>query len=235
MERHEVFEIPAPIVTVKQVSGTITVVPSTDGRTSVRLSGSGKAAEELIATSQVERRGDQVLIVVAKQRRRFGRTVIIGRDYAVDIHLAVPPSASLQVATVSGHLTSTAPCTDARFSSVSGDVRIEGACTNAMLNTVSGDLTFHGTFSTMVAKSVSGDMTITTSGGSELTVSSVSGDIDIHVVPGMGIDIEAKSLSGDLRSDIALDQEPSRSGEPTLRIFGKTISGDLHVQRATTV
>lgn len=228
--RTEVFSHPAPTVNLRQINGSITIRPARDGQVEVLLTG----REEAIAAATVEQHGGEIVVTIPKPRRRFG-ALIVSRDAAVDITVSIPANASLVVATVSGDIEADARCLDARLSSVSGDLKITGDWVSGVINTISGNLTFDGGFVDLHAKSVSGDMTITTRSGISLAVTSVSGDIDIHVWPGAEIDIEAKSLSGDLRSEIPLDQSTSSSavGE-SLRIIGKTVSGDLHIHRSTT-
>jgi hypothetical protein len=237
MQRIEHFDLPTPNLTIKQVGGAITIEPSTDGRTTVELTATGSAAEEALAATQVERRGQEIVVIVAKQRgrRAFGRTLIIGREHAVDVRIQIPRDASLRVNTVSGDLTQTAPCIDARFSTVSGRLEVRGDCSTGLLNSVSGEITYEGAFADLVAKSVSGNLTITTRGGRSLAVSSVSGDIDVRVLAGMTIDIDAKSLSGRLASEIPLDGNDAPGTHHPLRIVGKTVSGDLIIRRAATV
>ena len=224
--RVETFEVHAPTITVRQISGRVTIEPSPDHRTEVTLTG----ADATIAAAQVELTREGIVVAVAKSKGR------IIRKQAVDMHLRVPSDASLRISTVSGDVTVSAPSIDTRINSVSADLVLTGACIDVQLTTVSGDIEFNAPFVEMVAKSISGDMQITAHRGGALTVSSVSGDIDVNLTSGLTIDIEAKSLSGDLRSQIALDQEtPASRSEESLRVVGKTISGDLHVRRASTV
>jgi hypothetical protein len=230
MNRIEHFDIAAPTVMVKHINGSITVESSDDGTTTVELSGTSSAAEELIAQSQIESQGEQILVVVSKPRRRFGR-VYISRNEAVSVRLKVPKATNLNITTVSGDVRSSASCDDTRVTSVSGDVEIYGTLNDGLVTTVSGDLIIDGSFEDLIAKSVSGDMRITAHGGRSLSTSSVSGDIDVFIRPGLGIDIDAKTLSGELESSIPLDGQTGNENVP-LKIVGKTISGDINVRRA---
>lgn len=234
--RTEFFTHPTPTVAIRQINGRVSIQPASDDRIEITLTGS----QESVARCQIEQRGHEIAVAVGKPRRRFG-ALVVTRDQVVDILVRIPPSASLQVATVSGDITSDARCIEARFSSVSADMTISGPCTIAALNTVSGDICFNASFAELAGKSVSGDMRITAHGGHSLTVTSVSGDIDIHVLPGIDIDISAKTVSGDLSSQIPLDTQSldantgAITSGSTLQITGKTISGDLHVHRAATL
>lgn len=229
--RTETFEVDAPTVSVRQISGRVVIEAANDQRTEVVLTGQ----QAMVDAVEVEHSGREITIAVAKPRRRFG-ALVLTRDQAVDIHVRIPANTSLRLATVSGDVNVTATCADARYNTVSGDLLIKGGAANVHLNTVSGDVRFDGAFTEMIAKSVSGDMTITTHQGGSLTVSSVSGDIEVLLAAGVAIDIEARSLSGDLNSDIPLASDGEFAGEDQpLRVIGKTVSGDLHIRRATTV
>lgn len=229
--RVEHFDTTAPSLSVRQIAGKITIEPSGTARTEVILTGS----QAMIERADVESSGRSISVVAAKPRRRFG-ALIMTREHAVDIHVKVGNDASLRISTISGDVTVTGDYLQTHYNSVNGDMKITGACVSAQISTVSGDVEFLGAFDDMSAKSVSGDMRITTRRGGELALSSVSGDIDVVLASGLTIDIEAKSISGDLRSQIALDQEEHSSApEETLRVIGKTVSGNLHVSRATTV
>jgi hypothetical protein len=231
MNRIERFDVAQPTIIVKHINGEVTVEPSSDGSTTIELSGTSRNAEELISQSQIEARGDQILVVVSKPRRRFGR-VVISRDEAVAVRLKVPASTSLNITTVSGDVRSSAECDDTRVTSVSGDVEIYGTINDGLVTTVSGELIIDASFADLTTKSVSGDMRITAHGGRSLTASSVSGDIDVFIRPGLGIDIDAKTLSGELESSIPLDGQTGNERVP-LKIVGKTISGDINVRRAS--
>lgn len=230
--RTEHFDIPAPSITIRQIAGRVTIEPSASGRTEVLLTGS----DAMVAAADIECSGHSITVVVAKPRRRRFGAIVMTREHVVDIHLRVASDASLRVATISGDVRVTGDHRETRYNSVSGDLHIHGDCVSAQINTVSGDVEFSGRFADMSAKSVSGDMSITAHRGGELALSSVSGNIDVLLASGLTIDIEAKSLSGDLRSQIALDQSDdfAAAGE-TLRVIGKTVSGNLHINRATTV
>lgn len=233
MNRVEVFEIDSPRIQVKHVSGPITIEPSVDGRTTIELIGSSNRAEEVIRQSEIGAHGHTINVTVAKERRRFGR-LIISRDEEVVVHLRIPADATLQVSSVAGDIHLLSACDQARLSTISGDILLRSTSEHLVANSISGDISMDGSFDDLTAKTVSGDLDIAVHHGRLLTTSSVSGDIRIRVTAGLLIDVEAKSLSGNLKSEIPLDAAATSGPAPSaLEINGKTVSGDIHISRIT--
>ncbi|MDP1711228.1 MAG: hypothetical protein Q8K86_02065 [Candidatus Nanopelagicaceae bacterium] len=61
----------------------------------------------------------------------------------------------------------------------------------------------------------------------------MSGDIKVHVAPGLDIDVDGKSLSGDTESEISLSSNPNSSGVEAERvtISATTVSEDIKLAR----
>lgn len=136
----------------------------------------------------------------------------------------------------------------------SGDINVGAAEVGGSVVTVSGDLGVRRTEGELTARSVSGDVRIgtvraplqlsTTSGdvdlesveAGEVRLQSVSGDIRIGVGRGTRVYIDAASISGDLGSELGLeDDEPaSPEQEPgeVVPLHVKTVSGDVTIVRA---
>ncbi|HLK45820.1 MAG TPA: hypothetical protein VKT18_07510, partial [Acidimicrobiales bacterium] len=67
-----------------------------------------------------------------------------------------------------------------------------------------------------------------------LRAATVSGDVTVGIPPGRGISVDARSMSGELSSEIDLssgggDGEP---GGDLVRITAHSVSGDVEIQRA---
>jgi len=71
------------------------------------------------------------------------------------------------------------------------------------------------------------------------SVKTVSGDVRVGVGRGTRVWIDATSVSGDLGSELGLDDgepdtdEPDPGGGPVVPLHVKTVSGDVSIVRAT--
>jgi DUF4097 and DUF4098 domain-containing protein YvlB len=141
-----------------------------------------------------------------------------------------------------------------RVKSASGDVAIQTTRGQADINTASGDLWIqraHGPVrvalvsgdvhvvdaaSSVSANTVSGDVLLgaVTEGSFELR--SISGDIRVGVRRGSRVFVDANTVSGSTSSELELSDSPGAGGGepegPLVEIFGKTVSGDIGIERA---
>jgi hypothetical protein len=133
----------------------------------------------------------------------------------------------------------------------SGDIFVGDIAVDSSLVTVSGDLSVERLDATLAARSVSGDVMIgavagelglsTTSGDvqvksvqeGELRVQTVSGDVRLGVARGTRVWIDAASVSGDLGSELGIEDESEGEGERSVvPLHVKTVSGDVAIVRA---
>jgi hypothetical protein len=137
----------------------------------------------------------------------------------------------------------------------SGDISVAGFVSESSLTTVSGDLTVGQADGSLVARAVSGDVRIgslrgsltlsTTSGdvdvrsveAGEVRVETVSGDVRVGVGRGTRVWIDAASVSGDLGSELGLDDrepdEDEQGAGSVVPLHVKTVSGDVSIVRAS--
>lgn len=122
---------------------------------------------------------------------------------------------------------------EARVNTVSGDARIGVARSALSVTLVSGDLEVGEAHSDLSANSVSGDQEVRSIRAGQITLQSVSGDIEVGVAPGTRVFIDASATSGDVSSELDVTQAPGErttdGGEAKLRL--KSVSGDISVVR----
>ena len=213
--------------------------------------------EKILELTEVRQEGRR-LIVELKGKKPFGITISIGdlswgTGGRLKVRALVPHGSdavlttaaadmklsgrvqSLESKSASGDLIVRGEIErDATVKSVSGDLQLERIGGDLRFTTVSGDLHARSVGRSVEGKSVSGDVRIDAAREGNVTVQSVSGDIEIGVEPGTNLDVDAGSVSGDLSSEVPLgsDADSAEGYGPTLVVRGKTVSGDFRVFRA---
>lgn len=142
----------------------------------------------------------------------------------------------LRVATASGDVRADDVLGPIDCRTASGDVRIRHSGASLMANLVSGDLSVSVASGGLSVTTVSGDVRFDAASGGDMRVQSVSGDVRIAIAPGERLFVDASSVSGKMRSELDLDDDPSVAGEgPVRELRVRTVSGDLHILRGVPV
>ena len=139
---------------------------------------------------------------------------------------------------------------DARLNTASGDVQIRSIAGEAKLNTASGDVLVREVTGELSANSASGDILVrearssvslnTASGDQEIgkvsqgsvSLKSASGDLQIGIAEGSSLFVDARSRSGEVRSELPVSDVPPENGGPAVELSANTMSGDITVSRA---
>ncbi len=168
----------------------------------------------------------------------------------------------LQVNSVSGRIRATAVPRQLELGTVSGNIRLKGqGRESSRLKTVSGNLELGDIGGDVEVRSVSGGIELSATDLRLLRVESVSGQVNLDVVPesrsrieiqnhsgrtrlalpeGLPLDIEARTFSGRIRSDLGGQVESGRGPgqrldhrheDGTVRIRLQSFSGDLEIAR----
>jgi Putative adhesin len=247
--RAERFETPGPItLDLRSPTGEVEIFTGETVETTVELEPlGGERSREAIERARVELVGDELLVDLEGERRRFF-TFMRGAD--VGIRVRCPHGTRLRVSvvsadvrahgrygsseirTVSGDLLLGEFDGEVGARSVSGDLAVERVAGPARLESVSGDVRLDTAGSSVRAKTVSGDLNLNSVREGEVDVQTISGDARIAVERGSQLHIDASSLSGDLDSDLEVTDVPGEGEGPRLEIRGKSVSGDFRVTRA---
>jgi hypothetical protein len=126
---------------------------------------------------------------------------------------------------------------DVAIRTASGDVHASTVGGDARISTASGDVALGYCASSVTAQTASGDIRLGAVATGQIELRSASGDMQVAVVPGIGVYLDLASTSGTIHSDLDPsdgDDEPDSSGVP-VQISCRTLSGDIRVIKATGI
>jgi DUF4097 and DUF4098 domain-containing protein YvlB len=141
-------------------------------------------------------------------------------------------------------------CGDASVEAASGDVRLGSVGGAAEISTASGDAKLGRVEGQLSARAASGDVSVDEAGSGveirtasgdqrigavvagNVNLQSMSGDIKIGIRQGSNLWVDAKAMSGDLSSELALGDEPPEEDAPLVELRAASMSGDIDVVRA---
>lgn len=165
-----------------------------------------------------------------------------------DVHVALPEGSSIEVATASGDTDIIGNLASASVASASGGVRVADEVGSLDMKTASGDVWTATVRESLICHSASGNVRcegagaktkIRTASGtvkltaevpSDISIQTVSGNVNVTVARGLEVDVDATSVSGRLSSTMPLD---SASGGPSnadaVSISARTVSGNVSI------
>jgi DUF4097 and DUF4098 domain-containing protein YvlB len=140
----------------------------------------------------------------------------------------------LQAKTASGDVSAGTIARGGQVVTVSGDVRLESFENDLAARSVSGDVRIARIRGPLQLSTTSGDVVLDSVESGEVRAQTVSGDVRIGVSRGTRVFIDAASLSGDLSSELGVEDEtPDGEQEgPAVTLQVKTVSGDVQIVRA---
>ncbi len=224
------FHTPVPVsLRVEIWQGSVRVQAEQTDTTTVELSPlrGDSAAEELIGSTKVEQRGDEIVVLMPKVKSGLFR-----RGAEVEATITVPLDSRARVETAAADVETFGRLGDVRLASGSGDVRIEHA-SDVEVRTGSGDISIDTVTGSCDSKSGSADVMIGSIAGDGDIISG-SGDVVVNRVGGS---VRIKSGSGDVIIKSGGDSVDAMAGSGDLllkrvergRVKAKTGSGDISI------
>jgi DUF4097 and DUF4098 domain-containing protein YvlB len=121
---------------------------------------------------------------------------------------------------------------DAKINSASGDVIVREVGGELSVNTASGDVLVREASSSVTVNTASGDQEIGRVADGKVTLKSASGDVKVGIPEGTNLWVDARSRSGEVRSELPVSDLPPEGDAPVVELRANTMSGDITVARA---
>jgi len=150
-------------------------------------------------------------------------------------------SGDMEVDELSGDATVKAASGDVSVATVGGAANINTASGDIKLGHIAGDLAVKAASGDVTVGEARGDATISTASGDQrieavtagkVDLKSMSGDIKIGIRQGSNVWVDARAMSGDLSSEVALGDDPPAEDAPLVELRAASMSGDIEVLRA---
>jgi DUF4097 and DUF4098 domain-containing protein YvlB len=140
----------------------------------------------------------------------------------------------LRMSTASGSLRCSRVGGRATFSTASGDVEIGSAGGRVDVQATSGRVRLGELERGARVINVSGDVQVLALSEGSLHVRSVSGNVAVGVAEGVELHVDVETVSGQVRSDIPLDDQPVRVSSTGKKadVSVRNVSGNVDIERA---
>ncbi|MCB1246101.1 MAG: DUF4097 family beta strand repeat protein [Acidimicrobiia bacterium] len=201
--------------------GDVVVRDADAAEVTVALSGDGN----LVDGTSIDLVADRVTVRSPKTGRRFARRM--------DVTVTMPPGGVALIRVAAGSIRVRSRVTEAELETSAGDVRMDEPVEEVSIRVASGNVTLADVSGSGDIDTANGDVRIRAAG--DVRVSTASGDIrvdevrrtgrlksasgDLTIGRFAGTDLDAKTMSGDVRVGIATRME--------LKASVKTLSGDF--------
>jgi DUF4097 and DUF4098 domain-containing protein YvlB len=137
-----------------------------------------------------------------------------------------------RINTASGDQQVSSVAGDAKLNSASGDVIIKEAGGEVEVNSASGDVIIKEAGSSVSVNTASGDHVIGSAVKGRVNLKSASGDMEIGIREGSTLFVDARSRSGEVRSELPVSDAPPDGDGPHVDLRANTMSGDITIARA---
>jgi DUF4097 and DUF4098 domain-containing protein YvlB len=148
-----------------------------------------------------------------------------------DVQLATV-AGSAKINTASGDVQIRSIGGDGKINSASGDVIIREVAGELSVNSASGDVLVREAGSSVGVNTASGDQQIGAVTTGKVTLKSASGDLKVGIREGTSLWVDARSRSGEVRSELPVSELPPDGDGPSVELRANTMSGDITVARA---
>jgi DUF4097 and DUF4098 domain-containing protein YvlB len=256
------FDAAGPVkADISLPAGSVHVTAAKTDQVRVSLTAANSSGERLLERVEVSFERETLRVRVPTRTSFFGNASLdlnieLPEGSSVTAELAsadltvVGELASLRGKTASGDVHADRMSGDVDLTTASGDVRLEDAAGGTRISTASGDVEVNAADGDVIAKTASGDVWVGRAGQSVTAktasgdvridsitsgladATTVSGDISIGVVPGIGLYLDVSTLTGDAHCELDSDDSVAAEGEASLTVSCRSVSGDVRIARA---
>jgi DUF4097 and DUF4098 domain-containing protein YvlB len=246
--REHTFRIPGEARLIVSVpAGEIDVETQTGPEAFVRLTPlvDDEETREAVERAVVELHGSELVVKVKEKRLRFGSSP----EIRAEIRCPDGTRARLHTASADIRARGTLGDTEAHVASAdveidrvegsleahsaSGDLAIGAVRDEARVHSASGEVGLGRTDGPVTVRSASGDVELGDAGAGPVGIHSASGDVRVAVRAGRRVAVDVRTVSGEARSDIPLDDTGNEdAGAPLVEIKVNGVSGDVLIGRA---
>ena len=139
----------------------------------------------------------------------------------------------VKVQTASGDLRCSSVAGRAVFTTASGDIEVGAAAGQVEIKASSGRVRLGELSHGARVTNVSGDVRVLAIDEGTLHVRSVSGSVSVGVATGVDLHVDVETMSGEVRSDIPLDDKPGSARKDALvELSVRSVSGNVEIERA---
>jgi DUF4097 and DUF4098 domain-containing protein YvlB len=114
----------------------------------------------------------------------------------------------------------------------SGDLEVGRLAGEGKVRAASGDISIEEAETTLKVQTASGDVDVSSVREGDVTLQTASGDIEVAVKQGSKVFVDARSMSGETRSELEITDAPSDGEGPLVEIRATAMSGDIAIRRA---
>jgi DUF4097 and DUF4098 domain-containing protein YvlB len=160
----------------------------------------------------------------------------VGGDARVDA-----ASGDVQLGNVGGGARVNTASGDVQMKSVGGEAKINSASGDVLIREVGGELSVNSASGDVIVREARGSVRLSTASGDQqigsvsaghVELKSASGDLKIGVAEGSTLWVDARSRSGEVRSELPVTEVPPEGDGPKVELRANTMSGDITVARA---
>jgi hypothetical protein len=137
-----------------------------------------------------------------------------------------------RINTASGDIQIASIGRDSKLNSASGDIMVNKAGAAIEVNSASGDVMVREASASVGVNTASGDQMLGSIVQGKVDLKSASGDLKIGIREGSTLWVDARSRSGDVRSELPVSDLPPEGDAPHVELRANSMSGDITVVRA---